>query len=89
MLVNLKAEMARFGISQEQIAQKIGRTKRSLLNRLDGVIEISGDDLRTIRDEFFPTFTLDYLLSEEPIVLKPGTVKESTSSAPPADHSPA
>ena len=68
MLVNLKAEMARFGVSAADIARAIGRNERATKRRIRGEVEISGDDIRTIRDAFFPNCTLDYLLEEKPVI---------------------
>lgn len=69
MLVNLLAEMTRFGVTDEQIARAIGRTRRAVKSRLNGEIEISSEDIKKIRDHFFPFYTLDYLLDEEPLIV--------------------
>ena len=71
MLVNLRAEMVRFGISDEQIGKTIRREKRAVKNRLDGKIEISAEDIKVIRDTHFPFCSLDYLLSESPTEVIP------------------
>lgn len=71
MLVNLLAEMSRFGVSPAQIAELLGRRERAIKKRLSGEVEISSDDLKKIRDKFFPFYTLDYLLEETPVVVEP------------------
>ena len=71
MLVNLQAEMVRYGIDEAEIANAIGRTKRAVKNRLLGVVEISAEDIRKIRDSFFPALSLDYLTSEVPCEVIP------------------
>lgn len=71
MLVNLIAEMHRFGITAIQVAKVTGRTERAVKNRLSGTVEISSEDLKKIRAEFFPFYSLDYLLDETPIIVKP------------------
>lgn len=71
MLVNLCAEMVRFGVSDEQIGKTIGREKRAVKNRLEGKVEISADDIKAIRDDYFPFYSLDYLLGESPTEVIP------------------
>ena len=66
MLVNLRAEMVRYGISEADIANAIGRERRAVKNRLIGSVKISAKDIKIIRDSFFPNLSLDYLLSEAP-----------------------
>lgn len=71
MLVNLIAEMKRFGISPAQIAEVTGRSERAIKSRIFGNVEISSDDLKKIRKEFFPFYSLDYLLDETPAIVMP------------------
>lgn len=66
MLVNLSAEMVRFNISINDVARVINKTPRATKNRINGTVEITSDDIRTIRDAFFKHCTLDYLLDETP-----------------------
>ena len=44
MLINLAAEMTRFGVSVADIAHAIGRTERATKNRIYGRVEISSED---------------------------------------------
>lgn len=71
MLINLAAEMTRFGVSVADIAHAIGRTERATKNRIYGRVEISSEDIKTIRDSFFKFYTLDYLLDETPCLVQP------------------
>ena len=71
MLANLKAEMARYNIRSRDIAVVIGKTERAVKNRINGQVEISIEDVRQIRDRFFPHCTLDYLLAEPPAQPQP------------------
>lgn len=80
MLVNLKAEMARFGVTSADIAKAIGRNERAAKRRIQGEVEISGDDIRTIRDTFFPNCTLDYLLEEKPVISLQARLRRSDSA---------
>lgn len=78
MLVNLQAEMVRFGVTPAAIAKVINKDERAVKNRLKGTVDITGDELRAIRDHFFPNFTLDYLLSEKPIVAPDGLIDRAS-----------
>lgn len=71
MLINLAAEMTRFSVSVADIASAIGRTERATKNRIYGRVEISSEDIKTIRDSFFKFCTLDYLLDETPCQVRP------------------
>lgn len=71
MLVNLVAEMKRFSVSNKQIAEILGRSERAVKNRIYGDTEISSDDLKKIRNAFFPFYSLDYLIDESPVVVRP------------------
>lgn len=64
---NLKAEMARSGIGNSDIAKKICKDKSTVSTLMNG--GRSGfrvKDAIIIRDAFFPSMTLDYLFSETP-----------------------
>lgn len=71
MLVNLLAEMQRYQVSAEMVANVTGKSARQVKGRLKGKVEISSDDIKKIRDEFFPLCSLDYLLSEHPVHVVP------------------
>lgn len=65
MLCNLKAEMARRSISILDIAKEIGRTDRSVREKISGRTQFSVPDATAIRDKFFPGFSLEYLFTNE------------------------
>ena len=66
MLVNLKAEMVRSNITSMDIASVLGKSIRAVNSRLNGGVEIKAEELKQIRDRFFPGCDLDYLLCENP-----------------------
>lgn len=71
---NLAAEMARQGITQEQVANVVGKTPQTISRWMTGKgksgmpIEL----LFAIRDEFFPNMGIEYLGDPEPV--EPGRV---------------
>lgn len=69
---NLSAEMARNGISVEQVAASIGISRITLYSRFRANHKnvFSLDEAYQIRDALFPTLTIDYLFatSEHPEV---------------------
>lgn len=64
MLQNLRAEMARYGVSTEDLAKSIGRTERSVRDKISGKFEFTLPEGRTIRDQFFQGLTLEYLFAQ-------------------------
>lgn len=71
MLVNLLAEMKRYQITEEMLGEVTGKKPRQIRERIKGNIEISSDDIKKIRNAFFSNYSLDYLLSETPILVIP------------------
>ena len=65
-LPNLSAEMARAEITQESIADAIGRTPQSVSRWITGKGSPKVEDAFAIRDRFFPGMTVDYLFDDEP-----------------------
>lgn len=65
LLCNLKAEMARRSISILDIAKEIGRTDRSVREKINGRTQFSVPEAATVRDKFFPGFSLEYLFTNE------------------------
>lgn len=62
---NLKAELARCGLSVAMLADYMGMTHQNIYNKLNGKVVINNKDMRLIQ-EFFKAkgggaFTLDYL----------------------------
>lgn len=65
---NLKAELARNGITQIELAEAIGRDKSTVSILMNGGHQgFTIKQSQIIRDKFFPDFSIDYLFSEEPI----------------------
>jgi hypothetical protein len=67
MLINLMAEMTRYGITASDISPVINKDVRAVKRRISGDIEITAEDIMKIRDKFFQEFSLDYLLCEKPV----------------------
>lgn len=65
MLCNLKAEMARRSISSIDIAKEIGRTDRSVREKISGRSQFSMPEATAVRNKFFPGFSLEYLFTNE------------------------
>lgn len=64
MYPNLKAEMARYGVSQGEIAELTGVTNRTVCSWLNGDSDMGVKKAFTIRDHFFPSMTIEYLCEE-------------------------
>lgn len=68
MFPNLKAEMARLGITAKDVAEKLGKTKDWVDNRLNGKCDMSIEVAFEIWQKFFPNLKLDYLFAQTIIV---------------------
>lgn len=71
MYPNLKAEMARFGVSYNDIAKLLGRSQQWVDSRMRGNASLSISDAMSIRNKFFPNLSCEYLFAEEPMVKAP------------------
>ena len=58
---NLRAEMARNGISRNQVEKAAGLSAPSIYSRFKGKTDFKVGELVKIRDTFFPNCTLEYL----------------------------
>lgn len=58
---NLRAEMARNGISRKQVGDAIDLCQCSISSRFNGKTDFLVGELVKIRDTFFPNCSLDYL----------------------------
>jgi len=58
---NLKAEIARKGINNTQIAAAVGVTEKSIKNKLSGTTAFTLPEAEKIKSVFFPTMSLDEL----------------------------
>lgn len=63
MLVNLKAEMTRYGVTAVDIAKVTGKTDRSIRDKISGKRDFTLPESAAIRDAFFPGLKLEYLFS--------------------------
>lgn len=68
MFPNLKAEMARLGITVKEIAEKINTDKAWLENRLNGKCVMPIETAFAIWQNCFPKMKLDYLFAQTAIV---------------------
>lgn len=68
MFPNLRAEMARLGMTTEDVAKKIGKSREWLENRLNGKCSLPIDMAFAIGDRCFPGVKFDYLFKQTAIV---------------------
>lgn len=64
MFHNLRAEMARSGITVPALSKCIGCTERTTRNKLDGVTQFNWSEVEAIRDTFFPEMDVEYLFKK-------------------------
>lgn len=62
---NLKAEMARKGITGESISQFLKIHRNSFYNKISGDSNFSVDEAIKIREKFFPDTGMGYLFKRE------------------------
>ena len=61
--LNFITEMKRVGVTQAQVAEHIGMSLGSVNAKLNGRVPFSVPEVVSIRDEYMPDATLDYLLT--------------------------
>jgi transcriptional regulator with XRE-family HTH domain len=61
MFPNIRAEMARNGLTASAMAEKLNLNERTLGNKLSGKSEFTWGEVNRIRSLFFPTCSLEYL----------------------------
>ena len=66
MYRNLRAEMARSGITSEQLAKGIGVNPATMSAKLNTAGRMRLDEAQQLWDEFFPGMTMDYLFGDTP-----------------------
>ena len=64
MLSNLRAEMVRAGVSVDDMAAKMGKSCRTIRDRLKGKVMFPIDEAFTVRNAFFPGMDLEYLFTQ-------------------------
>lgn len=72
MFPNLKAEMARYGVTYSDIADLVSKSPIWVENRLRGKASLPIDVAIKIRNHFFPKVSYDYLFSSEPQINEKG-----------------
>ena len=76
--MNLKAELARKGVTQTQVAESLGMSLKNLNMKINGKVAFTVPEMVAIHDTFAPDATIDYLVAtdmiqdEEPV---PGTTE--------------
>lgn len=65
MYNNLKAEMARYNISIEDLAKVIGVSVSGIYYRLSSENKLKLFECKKIRNELFPDMKLDYLFADD------------------------
>ena len=68
MFPNLKAEMARNGITIKKIADVLGKKESWVENRLSGKASLPLEDAVKIKNEFFEDIDIEVLFSNSAIV---------------------
>jgi transcriptional regulator with XRE-family HTH domain len=62
---NVKAELARLGANETELAEFMGMTRQNLGNKLRGKTKLTAKDMKAIQEYFIANggnaFTLDYL----------------------------
>ena len=64
MLRNLKAEMARNGVSTEMVMTVLGKSDKTTRDKINGKSSLYLSEAMKIRDSFFPGLSLEYLFSK-------------------------
>lgn len=63
VLNNLKAEMARFGVSVGDISRAIKKSDRAVRDKINEEYDFTFPESKTIRDTYFPELSLEYLFA--------------------------
>ena len=66
MYINLRAEMTRHNISAQDIAALLGKTTRSVRDKIAGRSDFTIGEFTKIQTAFFPALSLDYLAEKNP-----------------------
>lgn len=64
MYANLKRELFAKGITQVMLAKTLGIGTSTLTHKMRGKTEFKSSEMITIKREFFPDKTLEYLFDE-------------------------
>ena len=61
--LNIKIELQREGVTQEQVARHFGMSTNNLNAKINGRVPFTVSEVVEMRDKFMPDATLDYLLT--------------------------
>ena len=61
--LNIKIELQREGVTQEQVAKHLGMSTNNLNAKINGRVPFTANEVIEMRDRFMPDATLDYLLT--------------------------
>lgn len=64
MYGNLYIEMKKKDVSQADISKRLGITSRAMSNKIRGKTDFTTSEMFTIKNEFFPDKTLEYLFTK-------------------------
>jgi len=64
MFRNLKAEMARSGLTTQDIANILKIHRSTISAKINGKREFTLSEMQTIQKEIFPNLTIDYLFEK-------------------------
>lgn len=67
MYDNLKAEMAKKGITIDALARLLGVHRNTIQNKLDGDSEFTIGQAEVISETMFPEFTIKYLFHRKAV----------------------
>lgn len=65
MLRNLMAEMTRAGLKNKDLAATIGKSEKSISNKIGNRTEFTREEMVLIKKKHFPGCSLEYLFSQE------------------------
>jgi len=78
MFPNLEAEMARYGVSNEDLMKTLDfKSEKTLNNKLTGRTEFTRIEMVLIKKNHFPNFSLEYLFEVEPTPIFSTTSSEN------------
>lgn len=63
-MMNLVAELARYGIRKKDVYEYLSITEKTLANKLDGTTSFSVSEAFRIRDHFLPGYSIEYLFAD-------------------------
>ena len=66
--VNLKAELARCGVKQIDLAKLLNVREGTISDKINGKSTFDIEEAFKIKKTFFPEFSLDYLFSRENLI---------------------